>query len=738
MVLVKVIRVIRRGHNNSTRGKNMEISQRKTGFSLVEVIVTAFILTLVILLIARIFHFNAVIMHKSDLLTTAASLAEDISSKIKDQPFDAVYSFDSDNPHPAKVVYGSPAFKSDAYFVDIDETPMKAVLLDAISRVKSQNFTRLVINVVYVRRDSSAVASIATDGYVEWSNTHPIYGTNGPRSTVPSDNYICDAVDPNVCFRDLNDDGDYWDVVSGIPETPFTGLKMLTISVYKKDEPIGVKRGTILSLGGFSGKEITSAQSPLKLRITRPNSNSFAFQVTPTTKASLELPTRRTYPSYWFDVTNGSHVSQRIDNNSDPVQINQTITVPGGALSPGYTIPGTDANLRVFGITDSGQSGTLETTDIFNSAAFPTSISDEKGFTPSGYDFSIIGSLPTISGPTFMMRDGLHRLWSRKRSTSTPPVYSPYDVRTILVDNGIPQAKYFMYPGPGDRPRIGITISDYFQVDGITPSYYSNLAFQPTSVIVKNLSTGVSSHTWVGSYSEPGRGIWKNWDVGIVNNSFGAFRTYGATTTLRLRDIDGYPWKLNIGDNYDIIWEWGDRAGYKNTTTQNITVNASGAGSGPIPGEDNSPRPGLVKLEKYAGFSFNARKGVKYSLSNFYFTDMWAGIDYPKIKVEVCPESHGVPLDPNMETPGCKTIFSKTENVRPSPAPWGDWIMYGGQSQYFDNLNVWAIFTDPGVGSFTGMDFAIGTTWQIRVYLVNAVGQAVVVGSDSWRFTIVL
>lgn len=716
----------------------MDIRSETKGFSLVEVIVTAFILTLVILLIAKIFHFNAVIMHKSDLLTTAASLAEDISSKIKDQPFDAVISFDSGNPHPAKIVYGNPAFKPEAYYIDIDETPMKQVLNDALARVRSQNFDNFKLDVVYVRRDSSASSSVATDGYVNWTNNHPS-GPVGPRSTLASDNYVCDVFDPNVCFHDLNDDGDYWDVVSGIPETPFTGLKMLTISIMKKGEPIGVKRGTILSLGGFSGKEITSAQSPLKLRIKRPNSSSRAFQVTPATKASLELPTRRTYPSYWFDVTNPNHISQRIDNTiTEAVQINKTIDVSGAPLSPGYSIPGTDANLRIFGETDSGQSGTLEVTAIFNSAAFPTSISDAAAFTPTGYDFSIIGNLPATS--VLLLTDGLHRLWSRKRTNplAAPPVYSPYDVRTILVDNGIPQKMYFMdHESGGDRPRVGITISDFFQVDGITPSYYSGLAYQPTSVIVKNLTTGVSSHTWGGSYTDPGRGIWKNWDVGVVYNDGGPYRTFGATTTLRLRDADGYPWKLTPGNNYQVTWEWGDRAGYKNSAVELFTP-INGAFTAPGGFQLTLSRPGYQLLGYVPAGYYPVKRGLPYSIHGFNFRDADNGFDYPAFKVEVCRDMALPAMNISGPTSAdCRTVFSKIEGIRPKPSvAWGDWISYGGPwDSRYDSFLLWFVFTDPGVGPFTGFDFTNGSKWVIRVYTPNSSGA--ICGWNSWGFEIV-
>lgn len=715
----------------------MGVRRAKGGISLVEVVITSFMITMVILLIARLFHDNAVIMHKSDLLTKAASLAEDISSKIKDQPFDAVYSFDSRTQHPVKTVYPDLGFNPEAYLIDISSTPMSQVLTDALARVRSQNFDGFRIDVIFVRRDSSGAAGVSTDGYVKWSNYNAQSGTYGPKGGPPN-SFICDGVDPNVCFRDLNNDGDYWDVVNGIPETPFTGLKMLTISVFKNNEPIGVKRGTILSLGGFSGNEISSAQSPLKLRISRPISGARAFQVTAATKAALELPTRRTYPSYWFDVTDSRHISQRIDNNSGlSVQLNKTIDVAGNPLSAGYVIPGTDDNLRIYGITDSGQSGTLETTDRYNSAAFPISVDDSAFFTPVGYDFSITGALPTISGPSFLMRDGLHRLWSRKRSNSVPPVYSPYDVRMICADNGIPQKSYFMERYPGPRQRVGITISDYFQADGVTPSYYSGLAFEPTSVIVKNLSTGVSSHTWVNSWQNAGRAIWKNWDVKVVNNPLGAYRTYGATTTLMLRDIEGYPWKLNIGDTYQVTWEWGDRAGYKNTAVETFTP-SMGPDTVPNGAYDNSPRPGLINPIRlnyplYTSVYLN----VNYSIDILKFWDTDDGIDYEHIKAEVCSMDIAVaPLNPFAQSdPNCRTIFSKTENIRPDPSvPWGNWIQYGLEFPEEHSLLIYFKFTSPSVGIFSGLNFVSGSQWQIRTWIPNSQGNASV-ANGFWLFT---
>lgn len=702
------------------------------GFTLIEVVVSSFLVTLVILSIARLFHYNAVIMHKSDLMTTAAALAEDLSSKIKDQPFDAVFSFDTSNMTPPRKVYGNSGFTTDPYLIDVSSTSMGLVLLDALNRVRSQGFDGFKIKVTYLRRDSSGAASTATDGFVPWSNVNG--SIFGPRSSASGDNYICDAVDPAVCFRDRNNDGDYWDVVGGKPETPDTGLKMLTIEIIKKGEPVGVKRGTILSLRGFSGSENSTEQSPLKLKLSLPKNGVWAFQATPENVPHINLQTRRTYPDYWFDLSDSRHVSSRIDNTGASVAVNQTIDVAGTTvLDPGEGISWQYQTLRVDGITDSGQSGTLEVTDKLNSVVFPVGYDDSAVISPVGYDFSLTNAFSVISGPGYLQRDGLHRLWTRKRSNNATGamVYSPYDVRVIKVDNGYPRLVRFIAQGSGRYKKVGITVSDYFQSDGVTPSYSSGFAFEPTSVVVKDLTAGISSHTWVKSWQTPGRAMWKNWDVGVVNNKVGPYQTYGATTTLRLRDQDGFPWRFVEGHNYQVDWEYGDRAGYKTRSLDSFSGNVVPPGGTMIVNYLAGPDAGLgMPLLPHAGATLApVKQNQRYSLYMLKFYEFGFGVDYTKIKVEVCPDGFSTSMNMHVQTdPQCKTIYSKNENVRPDPSvPWGDWFMYG-YSEFSDALLIYTTFTDT--------EFPLGSFWQIRTGFVNSHGEPHF-EDNKWRLQIV-
>lgn len=717
----------------------MNKNRFSVGFSLPEIIVGSFILSVVALMIVSVLRSYTKIVHKSDIMTTAAILAEDIASKIKDQDFDSVFAYDSKKPSgppPTGKLCCGASFDPANYLIPLAQSKMQGVLKDSLKRVKAAGFDQFMIGVVFLRRDASDNdGDKRSDEFVAWSNK--IKSTN------------CDDSDIKACFNDYNNDGDYWDKddVKGL-ETPQTGLKMISVNILKAGESLGVKHGTVLSKGGLSGEAIKTATSEMKHLISFPINGKYIYHLTNDTSKALELRTFRTYSDAFFDKDTGvSPSSVRIDNTNSAVQLNRTHDIFGVKVSEGLKVPADERLLRVKGQTDKGQGGYLEVYDKYGGLADPNGdYHDRARFAPIGTIFEIWKpdggrDFKTVSGTNFLMRDGVHTLFSRKTSIQGNDA-SPYDKRTLFVDNGVPRLVAQSIPNNaswgfgGLTPTHFITVSDYFQVAGNTESTGRTGIHTgqdgPTSVVMNN-----------SLYSYPGRTGDYGMAVGIIT---------ATTVTFRLTDKEGYPWQLDHDVVYHTTWEWGDNVGYKNSL--NYVFSIPDPSSDVTPPEITVPTvlpPGFaanVMLRSASAAPWEVKQNTDVSFRGALFSDPESGINFKKVKIEICGPDNANPPDMifNGNTPGCRTILhDDQEHIRPNyPVAEdkflrpGDYFFYDEATQFRTNCVLVNFKNNVVSGVLAGMNFTENSVWILRVSVENWAGQrSIPMDNNYWKIKIV-
>lgn len=709
-----------------------------SGVSLIEVLIGAMLFLVMALGITKTMRNHVFVLYKSDLMTTAAALASDIASRIKTQPFNDIYSFDSGIPHPSRPYYGLATFKPDDYLIDIDASRIKPVLEEIQNVVKQAGFDRFKLGITYLRRDSTDNATF--NGFVD---DYAYWGKSGHVPKTGIAHIGCDYGDDKLCFGDYNNDGDYWDIVGDVTETPNSGLKMLTVTIYKNNEPVGVKTGTLLSQGNFSGNEIQDSQSPLKLKINYPKKDIWVMQATPDTMAALELPTRRTYSKSRWNRNTGAVI--RIDTNDalSPV-LNKKIDLNGTHISSAsnpdqFTLMGGGNNLiRFAGLTDPGVSGKLRVYDSYGTSAFagmftPTEV---QNFFPTSENWEIWNGaqrFTTLSGPSYLMRDGNHWLWSRKESLAVSGVFSPFDVRRVRVDYGIPRITQFspnsaIYSKGGLSPYNCVIISDYFKVGG-GASNYSGVVPEVVSAIVKNVTDDLPP---IHYYRQ---------SLGASNNL--SYSVAASSSYFTLRDSEWFPTTFLHSKDYRVTWEFGDYVGYKGTYTYTFKI------PNPVTEEEtvsNTP-PSYVVHTSYpatfpvivgavpAGGYTRVNQNVKYSFLPLYFYDSESGVDLRKFKLEVCKDVPLVPMQFMTETPNCKTVY-EYPRMRPDGNAWGSWFYIAPLGNTFRTYAT-ATFSNPGVGILAGQNYPVGSKWKIRAYIENWAGLSTTTGDEDWKIEIV-
>lgn len=251
------------------------------GISLVEVAIAAAVLSIIVLVSAKMLtsFYSASLRARQEI--RGNRLVKDIKGKLDAMPFEFVFPMDSSLPQ-----WGLPA--SHANF--ITSTTMNSILQDA----RNMGFSRVVTEVVFMRRDTSNILGQGTSALI------PFTDNNGD---------LIDDYDPNIrftdrlrphptglrVFRDLNgdgfddsigdscciSDGDFFDVfefygVNGeermVTEMPETNLRQVTVSLYTNDRPGTplVRQDFLISKEKISGNSGSSGESDLKIDVTVP------------------------------------------------------------------------------------------------------------------------------------------------------------------------------------------------------------------------------------------------------------------------------------------------------------------------------------------------------------------------------------------------------------------------------------------------------------------------------------
>ncbi|TXH21182.1 MAG: hypothetical protein E6Q99_10185 [Elusimicrobia bacterium] len=607
-----------------------------------EALIGAAIVAIVVLAVARLMTGNAKVMLATGENTEASALAQMIETRIRNLPFDDIFSFDSTNKTP---VYGANAaqnpyvtFDATNYLIPWSVSRASHTLIELENAVRGAGFSRFTVGVTYLRRDSSNQSGVSglVEDYLPFSSGN----TYGPV------NDGCDDRDPLLCFRDAcgpggPTDGKYYDVCGGRPEVPDTGLKMITISVYKRTALMGVKTGTFITRGGMSGRESAGAESPIKLFISSPAVPIIYFQAAPSLKPHLELVTERDYAAGYY----GTY-ALRVDTwTVDATIYNGSMTIlqgpPSYAHYKGWTEPGAQIETYISNVWST-----------FVSSAPGTPLDSH----PSDPDGRFDARLPGISGR--LMTHGVWNLWTRARGSS---LYSPYDLRAVTVDALAPRIVAKGTEGAVNTLSPILYAVPYDDGGGGTFRFHTMIVQEAGLPATKKVAWFAGAYYGSGcpwpSYT-PDPHLWYggNW----VNEYFGSDynAVWSGNPAVHSVMSSGLPWQmlfrcadsLNVawdpGKTYEVRFETGDRAMYKTSATWSFSTpsvatlaadatppvfNIPAPAAAPIPWFDSTNPNGNIYT---ATFAPGVPVAVTFQLVGADDPD--SGVDLSTFKMEYC------------------------------------------------------------------------------------------------------
>lgn len=517
-------------------------SGASAGLSLVEIVISVAVLLMLVVAASRIVQRNARMIDDSRQNTAASAIFQMMENRIKGMPFHDVYWFDSSN----KAYIGSYPYLFQPWAINTSSKTLYYMEAEAAKR----GFNRIRIESVYMRRDSSDMSNnnrILEDS-VEWRDTN---------------NDRCDDLDPSLCFRYCNVDLDYFDMcnVGGkiFPEVPDTGLKKLTIRLYRNNREIA-SHGFFLIEGGLSGEEMQLTESPLKLEILRPfHSKTYYFFPAKTELIpNLELLTQRNYPAGYYGygpAVAGTH-ALRLDNLPVNVSVDRSVVTPGGVLLTGAP----DSHLNAIGATEPGAR-----VDFYfraDAGAMPsnTTIPDSSEYADSAGNINVQVQLGGISQK--LMVQGRPQFWARAFNRG---FYSPFVYRSVCVDATAPQIKDTQ--PMGEHTAGGF--SPFIYMSSEDPWFHGSCANSVSSYLMAAIITdelGRSTATWDGkptSYrlNSPGR-----WNTALYPR-----RYYQYLWNVSDRYL---PPQLAPG-TYTMAYETGDTAMMKSSTSWTFTLPAT-------------------------------------------------------------------------------------------------------------------------------------------------------------------
>jgi hypothetical protein len=513
------------------------------GLSLVEIVISVAVLLMLVVAASRIVQRNARMIDASRQNTAAAAIFQMMENRIKGMPFHDVFWFDSSN----KTYIGSPPYLFQPWSINTSSHTLLYMESEAFKR----GFPRIRIESVYMRRDSSDMANnnrILEDS-VEWRDT------NADR---------CDDLDPSLCFRDCNADARYWGMCTAggktFPEVPDTGLKKITIRLYRDNKEIA-SHGFFLIEGGLTGEEMQLTESPLKLEILRPfhSKTYYFFNATPQLIPHLTMVTQRNYPAGFYGYgpnAAGTH-ALRLDNLAPSISVDQSVSSPAGILAAGAP----SSHLNAIGTTEPGAR-----VDFYfrpDGGAMPSNatVPDSSEYADSGGTVNVQAELGTISQK--LMVQGRPQFWARAFNRG---FFSPFVYRTVCVDATPP--KITDYWPRGDHTAGGFSPFIYMSSeDPWIHNYCQNRVYYeylPAAIITDE--GGHSTATWDGkaiSYRLSGPSRW---------NSVAFSRRY---YQYLWNTSDRYlPPQLAPG-TYTMTYETGDTAMYKTSASWTFNLPAS-------------------------------------------------------------------------------------------------------------------------------------------------------------------
>lgn len=277
----------------------MNIYKQKSGFTLLEVLLSMFIFAGILMGVLVAFQAGMLSAIKSREQLTGSRILDMVFSKFRSINYYMLFSFDSSKPN-----YGlNGTFQSSSVY------PYKAILDQIQIAVKTAGFSHFTTDIVFMRRDTSDVnANGLTSDLIPFTD---------------NDNNLIDDYDSSIKYIDQNGDGDYYDTFTLTPggrtisEQPDTHLKEITIKLWKKGKVV-IQQTELISLEQFSGAESMASGASLKLLFYNPENNSNLYNLNTTARQnafnlSIEKPYPDTVVAYRADSISPINISGQTD-----------------------------------------------------------------------------------------------------------------------------------------------------------------------------------------------------------------------------------------------------------------------------------------------------------------------------------------------------------------------------------------------------------------------------------------
>jgi hypothetical protein len=271
----------------------------RRGFSLVEIVITMVLATVIFLGVVKAVHVGAKATISSQRQLKLDRALGLIQKRLTEAPYHQIFTLDSLAKGGASGVSGG-VVNGTNLSLQWSTSPLNGMLLELEREVKAAGGNRLRVGVTYLLRDTADYDKDGrSDDLANW-----VWGFNmGTQNTTN---------DPNLAFRDLNNDGDLFDVVpvAGVlrPEVPDTPYKHVHLRIRDQQNNTIAKTRFLLTRDALSGRQGGTAASPLTLQTSLVACDAFTWYstATPELKASWDLRTTFLYPNRYYFM-NGVH-----------------------------------------------------------------------------------------------------------------------------------------------------------------------------------------------------------------------------------------------------------------------------------------------------------------------------------------------------------------------------------------------------------------------------------------------
>lgn len=525
------------------RGIVMDINEKKSGFTLIELVIAVGIVAIAGLAVVKGLQMVSALSVRSNQEIRSQRLFREFKTQIDSLPFELVFPIDSSQPYWGLGSHHATYLGNGA-------------MNDLLAHCRREGFSKFTIEVTYMRRDTSNVSGKGTGALI-------------PFTDVNHDNI--DDYDPNIRFADIwsvprgtwtfvdvnnnnvddvngislasinHTDGDFFDscLYKGGMSTdvPNTNLRQVKISLFANSNPAKpfAVQEYLISKEKLSGNAGYSDERDLKIEVTIPAQPRVLYQRltgSQDSAQSLVLTTGYPDPAYRADSSNFLVVEGFTAPNAT-VYIS-TSTPPSGA---GSTIRDTltaDSAGHFSGGVAHTTSGLIEGVNVIY--------------------YEAVKTVTFLSTPIQMRSPvGLFRaIWDIKRPSISSEGPTSSHVHTL-------------------SPVVGAVFLDNSVTIGATTS-----GICPSVITLKVDPQGSPPEV---AYSPPHV---------FFNMATGEIRWWDPTTHL--------PLQLENGRRYDIKLEGGDRAHYGRTSDWDFRIDIDESDASPPVLDNLSPLDGSVNV----------------------------------------------------------------------------------------------------------------------------------------------